>query len=58
MEAYLKELERLEVEETLGTQVEERINSLRASITLNDIGEVKTEFLERLTKEYHNNTDH
>lgn len=58
MDAYLKELERLKVDEALGTQVEECIASLRASITLNDLGDVKAEFLERLTKEYHTNTDH
>lgn len=57
-EAYVKELERLEVNESLGNQVEERIVTLRSSITLNDMGELKEEFLERLTKEYHNSTDH
>lgn len=55
---YLKELERLEAEESLGNQVEERIVALRSSITLNDMGDLKTEFLERITKEYHNSTDH
>ena len=57
-EQYLNELERLEVEEALGSQVEERMEALRASITFNDLGDVKAEFLERLTKEYHTNTDH
>lgn len=58
VDKYMKELERLEVDELLGSQVEERITSLRASITLNDMGNLKAEFLERLTKEYHNSTDH
>lgn len=57
-EKYAKELERLEVSESLGNQVEERIVALRSSITLNDMGDLKEEFLERLTKEYHNSTDH
>lgn len=58
IEKYLKELERLDVEESLAARVEERIVSLRSSITLNDMSELKEEFLERLTKEYHNSTDH
>lgn len=58
MEKYMQELNRLQVEDSMGKQVEERVESLRTSITLKDIGNVKEEFLERLTKEYHNSTDH
>lgn len=57
-EQYRKELARLEVEESLGNQVEESIAALKSSINLNDIEALKPEFLERLTKEYHNSTDH
>ncbi len=57
-EKYFRELERLQVEEAIGKHVEDRIIALRASITLQDIDNLKEDFLERLTKEYHNSTDH